>query len=116
MTALRVAAARKLAELRGHRDLEHEIVLDGGTCVPVWKVYLSDADTILALAARVQADAAVIAGLREEVANTRYVADQLDVMAYKLDAYGDSAAVLVKSIVNMIRDALSPHPVSGEPS
>lgn len=45
----REALARKLAELRGHREPEHEIVLEDGISVPLWKTYLRDADAILAL-------------------------------------------------------------------
>jgi hypothetical protein len=47
----RETLAKKLAELKGHRELEAKIVLEGGISVPVWKCYLKDADAILALPA-----------------------------------------------------------------
>ena len=49
----REAVARKLAELKGHRDLEAPIwINDDWRSVPVWQCYLSDADQIIALGRR----------------------------------------------------------------
>lgn len=77
----REAVARKLAELRGHRDLEAAIwINDERRALPVWHCYLNDADQIQALYASPLPQQPVAISL-DEIQAAKQFADTLLVWA-----------------------------------